>query len=193
MHREFGGDSWSQLTKRTFHSIWHHGQHMKCEKKKEGVEVWNKGICIPKLLLRVMEPCFSGGGWTSACPWEAVNEFLDLLCLCVGLLLYLIICPYLNPWGLLAFYHSNSLLPPTRREWASSYMGLSCQLRLNHDRDAPHLGSPSMKVLRIRNKKNSQFQTYVSRWTIWKIREKARAGTTPQARGQNNAYQKCLL
>lgn len=32
-------------------------------------------------------------------------------------------------------------------------MELSCQLRLNHDRDAPHLGSPSMKVLLIRNKK----------------------------------------
>lgn len=28
------------------------------------------------------EPCFSGNDRAPACPWEGVNEFLVLLCLC---------------------------------------------------------------------------------------------------------------
>lgn len=43
------------------------------------------------------EPCFHGSGWISACWWDAVNEFLILLCLCVHLLFYLLNCLYLDP------------------------------------------------------------------------------------------------
>ena len=56
-----------------------------------------------------MEPCFPGDGWTPACPWEVVNEFLVLLCLHARLLLYLLNCSYLNPWVL----HSFPILPPS--------------------------------------------------------------------------------
>lgn len=41
------------------------------------------------------EPCFPRNGWISASWWEVENEFLDLLCLCVRLLLYLLNCIYL--------------------------------------------------------------------------------------------------
>ena len=44
-----------------------------------------------------MGPYFPGDGWTPACRWEVVNEFLVLLCLHAWLLLYLLTCLYLNP------------------------------------------------------------------------------------------------
>lgn len=50
------------------------------EKEKGRQNIWSHGIYLPKLPLRMMEPCFSGSGWTSACWWEAVNEFLILFC-----------------------------------------------------------------------------------------------------------------
>lgn len=83
----------------------------------------------------LMEPFFSGDGWTPGCPWEGVNEFLDLLCLCTWLLLYLLNCHYLNSQvlSLLSFWFS----PPSwhRRcgEWASGCVRPSCWLGLNHD------------------------------------------------------------
>ena len=80
-----------------------------------------------------MEPCFPGDGWTPACRWEVVNEFLVLFCLHAWLLLYLLNCLYLNPrvFSLLPFWFS----PPSHRggEWASSCVVLSCWLGLNHD------------------------------------------------------------
>lgn len=78
-----------------------------------------------------MEPCLPGYGWTSACSWEAVNKFLVLLCLPAQLLLYLLNCPYSNPWvfSLLLWFS-----PPFYcGEWVSSSVGLRCQLGLNHD------------------------------------------------------------
>ena len=89
-------DSWPQLTKGISHTMWHHAQHIKLE-KKEGGDVRSGGVCLPKPLLCVMEPCFPGDGWTPACRWEAVNQFLGLLCLRVQLLLYPLNCLYLNP------------------------------------------------------------------------------------------------
>ena len=50
-------------------------------KKEEGGNVQNYSTCLPQSPLHVMEPCFPGDGWTPACPWEALNEFLVLLCL----------------------------------------------------------------------------------------------------------------
>ena len=84
-----------------------------------------------------MEPCFSGDGWTPACWWEVVNEFLALLCLHMWLLLYLLNCLYLNPcvFSLLLFWFS----PPSHwgGERASSCVVLRCRLGLNHDKKGP--------------------------------------------------------
>lgn len=56
------------------------------------------GICIP-----IPEPppgmlrlSFPGGGWTPACQWEAVNQFLFLLCLGTQLWLSILKCHYLH-------------------------------------------------------------------------------------------------
>jgi len=65
-------------------------------RRKKG-DVQSDGVCLPKSPLHMMEPCCPGDGWTSACHWEAVNEFLVLLCLCAHLLLYPLNCLYLNP------------------------------------------------------------------------------------------------
>ena len=79
-----------------------------------------------------MEPCFPGDGWTPACRWEVVNEFLVLLCLRAQLLFYLLNCLYLNPrvFSLLVFWFSPSHLGG---EWVSGYVVLSCRLGLNHE------------------------------------------------------------
>ena len=60
-------------------------QHMRsCSAIETGVwkEKWGRSsdcIFLPKKLLLYNDPCFPGGVWTSACWWETVNEFLDLL------------------------------------------------------------------------------------------------------------------
>lgn len=45
-----------------------------------------------------MEPWFPRDGWTPACPYESVNLLIVLLCLHALLLLYQLICLYLNKW-----------------------------------------------------------------------------------------------
>jgi len=82
--------------------------------------------------LWVVEPCFPGDGWTPACRGEAVNEFLIFLCLCEWLLFYLLICLFLSH-GFSHFYPSDSLPHPTRKEWVSGCLMLSCWLGLNHN------------------------------------------------------------
>lgn len=47
-------------------------------KRGENLNSDDKCICLRKQLLSMLRPCFPGGGWTSACRWEAVNEFLFL-------------------------------------------------------------------------------------------------------------------
>ena len=68
--------------------------------EEEGSEehVCSDGVYLPKSLSHMIKPCFPGGGWTSACQWEAVNEFVILLLLC------LLNCLYLSP-------QVSSLLP----------------------------------------------------------------------------------
>lgn len=73
-----------------------------------------------------MEPCFSGYGWTG-------NWWMNaLLCVCMGLLCSLLNCLFCSPW-ISHFCPSSSLLHPTRREWMSGFVGLSCWLGLNHN------------------------------------------------------------
>lgn len=74
------------------------------------------------------ESRFSGSSWTSACPWEIVDEFLVLPCLFVQHLLYLINCLF-KP---LIFSSSSSQTAIVgKRE--SSCVGLSCLICLNHN------------------------------------------------------------
>lgn len=47
------------------------------------------------------KPCCPGSGWTPDCWWEAASEFLSVLCLFSGFLLYLVNCLYLSPGILL--------------------------------------------------------------------------------------------
>ena len=77
-------------------------------KKEEQGDIQSDGDCLPKEWLRVIEPCFPGDGWTPACRWEVVTEFLILLCLCMWLLFCLLNWFYLNPWlfSLLLFWPS---------------------------------------------------------------------------------------
>lgn len=64
------------------------------------------------------EPCFPGSGWTPACIWDVVNEFLALLCM--GLLLSLVnLSLVVSTQKFSHFYLSNSLPHPTRGEGAS--------------------------------------------------------------------------
>ena len=106
----------TQLTKWILHNIQHHAQHT-----KQGEEEGRGGTFrVMALVFRcyMMEPCFPGEGWTPACWWEVVNEFLILLCLHVQLLLYLLNCLFLKSWvfSLLPFWFSR----PThqgRSEW----------------------------------------------------------------------------
>lgn len=56
-----------------------------------------------------------------------------------------------------------------------------------------HLQAQKCYLPEILKSRFNNIQTWVNWSTIWKIREKARVGTTPQARGQNSVYQKCLL
>jgi len=59
------------------------------EKGGQGGEGHGYGIFLLKQPLRVMRPCFLGSGWTSAWPWEIMDEYLFLLCLRTQLLFYL--------------------------------------------------------------------------------------------------------
>lgn len=67
-------------------------------RRRKGDDIHSDGICLPKSLLSVIQPCFPEDGWTSACQWEAVNESLLLLCLHAWLLLHLFNCLYLSLW-----------------------------------------------------------------------------------------------
>jgi len=44
-------------------------------KKEEGAAFMAVAFVFPG----DSRPCFAGGGWTSACRWKIVNEFLILL------------------------------------------------------------------------------------------------------------------
>lgn len=46
--------------------------------KETGRGIWTNGVCLPKLPLQVVEPCFPGDGWTPAWPWELGMDSLFL-------------------------------------------------------------------------------------------------------------------
>lgn len=56
--------------------------------------VWGACQCSE----RVMKPCLPAGGWTPACLWEVVNEFLILFGLHMWTFLYLLNCLDLSSW-----------------------------------------------------------------------------------------------
>lgn len=99
VHQKWGWDTagWPKRTKRIFQTIWHHAQYVNWEEKGGGVDVWNNRICFPESQLHMLGSCSSGGGWTFAHPWEAVNQILVFFCLQTQLLLSLSSHLYLNP------------------------------------------------------------------------------------------------
>lgn len=135
-------------------SIWSGGR------RRKGWKFGIKAFMFPSDCYVWWSPAFLGVPEHLPALWS--GELISWFVLPVhGAFVYLIICLYLSPLGFFAFYCSNSLLPPARREWTSSYMGLSCQLGLNHDTDAPHLASPSTRVLLITIKfKNPSLITF---------------------------------
>lgn len=70
------------------------------------------------------ELCFPGESWTTACPWEVVNQLLAFLCLCTLLLPSLSKCLYLS--------YITSFLSPIALcgERVRGYVWLSCLLGL---------------------------------------------------------------
>lgn len=54
-------------------------------KRREGVRGY--GVCLSKQLVGVLMPHFPENGWTPACQWDVLNEFLFLLCLHAQLVL----------------------------------------------------------------------------------------------------------
>ena len=121
--RGLEGSQLGQLTptdQRDIQTIWCHAQQQKLREEGGRGFIRSDGFCLPKLLLRAMEPCFPGDGWTLPCWWEVVNQFLVWLCLCTWLLLYLLNCLYLKPqvFSLLPF----KFCPPSHlggSEWAA--------------------------------------------------------------------------
>lgn len=74
------------------------------------------------------QSCFPGDCWTCACSWEVANEFL--ICFGCAWSFCFISIPRLSPFP-------SFLLHPTREEWESGCMGLSCWLGLNHVMQEP--------------------------------------------------------
>lgn len=69
-----------------------------CSAAKAGARTGGKCSEFQHLSSQVSwKPCLPGDGCMSACPWEVVNEFLCMPCLCVELFLCLLNCLYLNP------------------------------------------------------------------------------------------------
>lgn len=90
---------------------------------------------LPMSALEMMESCFPEDGWMLACSWDAVNEFLVLLYLCLWLLHCLLKCLYLSTkiFSFFFFCSSNSLPYPTSWDWESSCVGPSWWPGLNND------------------------------------------------------------
>lgn len=83
------------MTKRIFHTML---SNKSSGKAGERGDICGNAICLPKQLLCVLRPCFSGSVWASASQWEVANEFVFLLCLHIELLLSILNCHYLNQW-----------------------------------------------------------------------------------------------
>lgn len=78
-------------------------------------------------------------GWLSTClPWGS-GEWIP----CFALLQHSFCFPYwsvsISTHEFCHFYSADSLLHPIMGEWVSSCVGLTCQLRLNHDTKAVKL------------------------------------------------------
>ena len=76
------------------------------------------------------EPCFPGSGWTSACWWEVLNEFLALICFCTKFLLYPVNRPDLNPSVLtLLIFPVLSSIPPGESERVAMLYWAACGVK----------------------------------------------------------------
>ena len=127
--RGHGWDSWAQLTKGIFHTVWGDAQHIKLEEEeeREGCSGWwclssqvtvrHDGALLP---WRSLNTCL----W-----WEVVNGFFILLCLRAWLFLSLLNCLYFNlrVFLLLPFWFFPIL---EQGKWSSSWMELSGQTGL---------------------------------------------------------------
>lgn len=107
------------------------------ERRRKG-DFWSDCICVPKSPLLMMRPSSPGDGWTPACPWEAVKEFLVLLCTCAEFCFVYetIFISIHKVFFLLIFWFF--LIPPVE-ERASGSMGQRCQLGWNHNKRVPQL------------------------------------------------------
>ena len=82
-----------------------------------------------------MEPCFPGDDWTPAWWWEVMNSFLCFACECSFCFTYYTV--FISSHEFSHLYSSDSLPHPTRQEWVSGCLVLSCHLGLNHDIPSP--------------------------------------------------------
>ena len=126
-------DSWPQLTKGIFQTMWRHAQHIKL-----GEEEGRGGT------FRVMVFVFPSNRyvWWSLASWRWLNTCLPmgssewipyfalLACTAFALPIKLFLS---QPTSFLTFTLLILSPIPPWREWASGCVVLSCQLRLNHD------------------------------------------------------------
>lgn len=116
-------DSWPQVNKGILHTICCHAQHTKLREEEGKGDVQSDGVWLTKLLLGMLESCLPGDGWALTFLWEAVNEFLRAFCLCWRLLLYPLMCLYVNPsvTSLLLFWFSRWF-----SGWGSEWVAVLC-------------------------------------------------------------------
>lgn len=87
-------DSWLQVTKQIFYTIWQHDQYIKsCQKggRGEGLQCYHCELCLSSpVALRMAESCFPMDGWTPAChrKWWANSLAFCFPCTCSFCLSY---------------------------------------------------------------------------------------------------------
>lgn len=123
-------DTWHQVNRGIFHTIWCYAQHRKLREEGGMKDIQSDGVWLSKLLLDMLEPCLTRDGWVPTYPWETANEFLRVFCLSWGLLLYSLKCLYVIPWVITFTLLIFSLI--LLREWMSGSVVHSCWLELSH-------------------------------------------------------------
>lgn len=125
-------DNWPQLTKGIFQTVLQHAQHIKMGEEGRGGMGQCESLHLSSQLTFTHGRALLSWWWLNiACWYEVMNEFLALLCLHTGFLLYLMDCLCLNPLisSLLVCIFSPH---PTRREEGNRCVELRCWLELNH-------------------------------------------------------------
>ena len=132
-------DSWPQLTKGIFHTIWHHAQHIKLgeEEGRGGRSEWWR---LSSQVTVTHDGALLSWRWLNACLPMGSGEWIPRFALLVHAAFALPVkLSFSQPMSSLTF--TLPILSPSRcgGEWASGcVVVLSCQLGLNHNSQLIH-------------------------------------------------------